>query len=183
MMPRPAADRGDVQRALVMRTARARALNADILISVHHDGVTNRFMTPWNFEGRKNWYYDQASGFSLHLSPGNAKYTESLGLARAIADHLLAKGLHFSTVHEPRNPAGARAPYIDASRGIYRRDNLAVLRFATMPAVVLEAGTIVNRDEEVEASTPAYRSTVAAAVTAAVSQYCGGAPVDAADRR
>lgn len=179
MPPLPALQRSDVQSALGVRLQRARALHADIFISVHHDGVTNRFMTPWIFEGRKNWYYDQAGGFSLHVSPANAKYGDSLGLARAIADELMAQGLHFSTVHEPGNPAGARAPYIDASRGIYRRDNLAVLRYAAMPAILLEAGTIVNRDEEIEVSTPAYRSKVAAAVAAAISRYCGAAPLDA----
>jgi N-acetylmuramoyl-L-alanine amidase len=167
---------------LQMRVDRASALNADLFISVHHDGVRDEFLKPWTFEGRKNWYYDQSSGFSLHVSTRNVKYRESLGLARSIADQLIANGLHVSTAHEPNNPAGARAPYIDASRGIYRRDALHVLTWAEMPAILLEGGTIVNRDEELEVSTPAYRSKVAASAAAAISRFCAFTASDATYR-
>jgi N-acetylmuramoyl-L-alanine amidase len=157
---------------LQMRVDRASRLRADFLISIHHDGVHDEFLKPWTFEGRRRWYFDQSSGFSLHVSTRNVKHNESLALARSIADQLMASGLHFSTAHEPGNPAGARAPYLDSSRGIYRRDELHVLRRAAMPAVLLEAGTIVNRNEEIEVSTPAYRSRVAAAVATAISKFC-----------
>lgn len=172
----PAAD-----TTLQKRVDRARALNADLFISIHHDGVRDRFMQPWTFEGKKNWYFDQSSGFSLHVSTRNARYADSLGLARSIADELIASGLHVSTAHEPANPFGARAPWIDAPRGIYRRDALHVLSHATMPAVLLEGGTIVNRDEELEVSTPDYRAKVAAAVAAAVSRFCSPAALGAAE--
>jgi N-acetylmuramoyl-L-alanine amidase len=159
--------------SLQERVARARALNADFFISVHHDGVRDEFLKSWTFDGRRNWYYDGSNGFSLHVSPRNASYRDSLGLARAIADQLMAGGLHFSTAHEPSNPVGARAPWLDRTRGIYRRDGLVVLATSAMPAVLLEGGTIVNRQEELEVSTPAYRSQVATAVATAVSQFCG----------
>ena len=41
-----------------------------------------------------------------------------------------------------------------------------------MPAVLLEAGVIVNRDEELLVSTPAYQGIVATAVTEAVKKFC-----------
>jgi N-acetylmuramoyl-L-alanine amidase len=41
-----------------------------------------------------------------------------------------------------------------------------------MPAVLLEAGSIVNRQEELELATPERRSIVADAVTAAVEDFC-----------
>ena len=41
-----------------------------------------------------------------------------------------------------------------------------------MPAVLLEAGSIINRLEELELATPERRSTVAQAVTAAVEEFC-----------
>ena len=157
---------------LQARVDRASALKADLLISVHHDGVRDQFLMPWTFEGRKNWYFDQSSGFSLHVSTRNPKFADSLGLARSIADELIASGLHVSTAHEPANPFGARAPYIDAPRGIYRRDALHVVSHARMPAVLLEGGTIVNRNEELEVSKPDYRSKVAASVAAAIGSFC-----------
>jgi hypothetical protein len=41
-----------------------------------------------------------------------------------------------------------------------------------MPAVLLEAGSIVNRQEELELATPERRLIVADAVTAAVEDFC-----------
>lgn len=159
--------------SLQMRVDQAQALNADFFISVHHDGVRDEFLKPWTFNGRPNLYFDDASGFSLHVSTKNVKYADSLGLARSIADQLLANGLHFSTAHEPSNPVGARAPYLDASRGIYRRDALVVLTQTEMPAVLLEGGTIVNRDEELEVSRAAFRSRIAVSMVAAIKKFCG----------
>jgi N-acetylmuramoyl-L-alanine amidase len=168
--------------SLQMRVDRARALNADLFISVHHDSVRDRFLKHWTLDGRENRYFDESSGFSLHVSTKNVKYNESLGLARSIADQLIANGLHFSTAHEPKNLFGARAAYIDPSRGIYRRDALHVLTRAKMPAVLLEGGTIVNREEELEVSTPAYRSKIGTSVAVAIRRFCGFAASAATDR-
>jgi N-acetylmuramoyl-L-alanine amidase len=168
--------------SLQMRVDRAIALKADLFISIHHDSVRDEFLKPWTFDGRKNWYFDDSSGFSLHVSTKNVKYSESLGLARAIADQLIANGLHFSTAHDPKNLFGARKPYVDASRGIYRRDALRVLTRANMPAVLLEGGTIVNREEELEVSTPSYRSRIATSVATAIRSFCGYAASVATDR-
>jgi N-acetylmuramoyl-L-alanine amidase len=41
-----------------------------------------------------------------------------------------------------------------------------------MPAVLLEAGSIVNRQEELELATPERRSLTSAAVAAAVRDFC-----------
>ena len=41
-----------------------------------------------------------------------------------------------------------------------------------MPAVLLEAGSIINRQEELELATPERRLMVAGAVTAAVEEFC-----------
>jgi N-acetylmuramoyl-L-alanine amidase len=51
-------------------------------------------------------------------------------------------------------------------------DNLAVLYESRMPAVLFEAGMIVNRGEEQVLSSPARRSTVAKAVAGAVERFC-----------
>jgi N-acetylmuramoyl-L-alanine amidase len=168
--------------SLQMRVDRAAALHADFFISIHHDSVRGEFLQPWIFDGHKNWYFDESRGFSLHISTKNVRYNESLGLARAIADQLIANGLHVSTAHEPNNPFGARKPYIDSSRGIYRRDALHVLTHAKMPAVLLEGGTIINREEELEVSTAAYRSRVATSVATAINRLCGFPESVATDR-
>jgi hypothetical protein len=47
-----------------------------------------------------------------------------------------------------------RHELIDAEAGVYRYDHLIVLHSTVMPAVLLEAGSIVNRQEELELATP-----------------------------
>jgi N-acetylmuramoyl-L-alanine amidase len=154
---------------LIQRTERANKMNADIFISMHHDSVRDKYLNPWQFGGEAHSYFDESKGFSLHVSP---RYPESLRLARILADQLMGSGLDFTTVHELNNPAGARMPYLDSTRGIYRRENLVVLKETMMPAVLLEAGVIVNRDEELVLSTPAYQTIIATAVAQAVSKFC-----------
>jgi N-acetylmuramoyl-L-alanine amidase len=47
-----------------------------------------------------------------------------------------------------------RRELIDADAGVYRFDQLVVLKMTRMPAVLIEAGSIINRPEELELGTP-----------------------------
>src|SRR6516164_2048521 len=149
----------------LQRSKRANDLGADLFISVHHDGVKNETLMPWQFEG-----------FSLWVSQKNNKYEESLSFATTLADQLMASGLKFTTHHdELTNTAkyGRIAPLVDRERGIYdASDHIAVLYESRMPAVLLEVGMIVNRAEEQALSSPARRATVAKAVAEAVERFC-----------
>jgi len=160
----------------VQRSKRANDLGADLFISVHHDGVTNETLMPWQYNGKTHWFLDKFEGFSLWVSRKNIKYEESLSLATTLADQLMASGLKFTTHHdELTNTAkyGRIAPLLDRERGIYEAsDHIAVLYESRMPAVLLEAGMIVNRAEEQVLSSPARRATVAKAVTEAVERFC-----------
>ena len=156
-------------RGLHQRANRANSMNADLFFSIHHDGVRDEYLKQWLYKDEPQFFFDEAKGFSLHVSP---RYAESLSLARILADELMGIGLHFTTLHEPSNPAGARVPFLDSARGIYLRDKLAVLNNTEMPAVLLEAGLIVNRDEELVVSTAAYQEKIATAVAEAVQKFC-----------
>src|SRR5262245_12793773 len=160
----------------VQRSKRANDLGADLFISVHHDGVTNETLTPWQYNGKTHWFLDKFAGFSLWVSQKNNKYEESLGFATTLADQLMANGLKFTTHHdELTNTAkyGRIAPLLDRERGIYdASDHIAVLYESRMPAVLLEAGMIVNRAEEQLLSSPARRATVAKSVAEAVQRFC-----------
>jgi N-acetylmuramoyl-L-alanine amidase len=154
------------------RANRANSMNADIFLSIHHDGVRDEYLREWLYQGEKHFFYDGSKGFSLHVSPRNRRYEESLRLAQLLANQLIGSGLDFTRVHEQRNPTGARVAFADPMRGIYQRDRLFVLSETEMPAVLLEAGVIVNRDEELVVSTPAYQGIIAGAITEGVTEFC-----------
>lgn len=160
----------DGEAGLRERADRANAWGADLFLSLHHDSVQERYLVPWFYNNEQHLYYDDSTGFSLHVSPGNPQFGDSMRLARLLGDQLLSRGLTPNLIHE--TSVGAGVPLIDRTRAIYRR-NLAVEIYTTMPAVLLEAGVIVNRAEELRVATPAYQSLIAGAVTAAVEKFCG----------
>jgi hypothetical protein len=61
---------------------------------------------------------------------------------------------------------------VDADAGVYRYDQLIVLRNTHMPAVLLEAGSIINRSEELLLAGSERQAVIAAAVGTAVDRYC-----------
>jgi N-acetylmuramoyl-L-alanine amidase len=98
------------------RSKRANDLGADLFISVHHDGVKNETLMPWQYNGKTHWFLDKFEGFSLWVSQKNNKYEESLSFATTLADRLMASGLKFTTHHdELTNTAkyGRVAPLVD----------------------------------------------------------------------
>src|SRR5215475_10171620 len=103
----------------VQRSKRANDLGADLFISVHHDGVKNETLMPWQYNGKTHRFLDKFEGFSLWVSQKNDKYEDSLSFAKTLADRLLASGLKFTTHHdELTNTAkyGRVAPLVDRER-------------------------------------------------------------------
>ncbi len=164
---------GEGKAQLARRVERANALAPRLLISIHHDSVQQRYLKPWEHQGRLLKHAWQFSGFSLFISRANPKFEDSAIFATLIAGQLLNAGLHFTT-HHAENIEGERKPLLDPERGIYEYKNLRILKNTDMPAVLLEAGIILNRDEELALTTPQRRQTISDAVALAALQMCDG---------
>ena len=157
--------------ALRARSAAAERAGARLLISLHHDSVQQRYLEPWTFAGRRLDHSSHARGFSLFVSAENPFFAASRALAVRIGAALRAAGRRPSRHHgEPI--AGESRPLLDAASGVYRFDELAVLRSATMPAVLLEAGVIKHRDDELVVASAAFQADVAQAIVGAAEQAC-----------
>jgi N-acetylmuramoyl-L-alanine amidase len=61
---------------------------------------------------------------------------------------------------------------LDAGAGVYRYDELVVLKETRMPAVLLEAGSIINRDEELALASPERHALISDAIVDAVKAFC-----------
>jgi N-acetylmuramoyl-L-alanine amidase len=157
---------------LALRSAHANALAPNLFLSIHHDSVQPKYLEQWTYGGHQGLYSDRFKGWSLFVSASNPNANASVRFATMLADRLLRRGLPFSTHHsEPIEGEGKR--FVDASRGIYRYDGLAVLKAARAPAVLMESGVIVNRAEETALSTPARENAIAESMAEAVESYCG----------
>jgi N-acetylmuramoyl-L-alanine amidase len=154
----------------------AAASGADFLLSVHHDSVQPQFFSVWDDGGTARPYSDRNAGFSLFVSRRNVDVAASLRCASAIGAALRTDGFAPSLYHAERIP-GESKPFADRDNGVHYYDNLVVLHTARSPAVLLEAGVIVNRDEEVKLASADTRRRMASAVAQGLSRClaAGGA--------
>lgn len=135
---------------------------ANLFISIHHDSMQQA----WIDAGRRR----EVSGFSVFVSEKNPDYAQSLRCAQAIGEQLLAAGQKPSLYHQTPIP-GENRPLIDPRLGIHQFDDLVVLKTATMPAVLIEAGVIANPDDETRVGKPETIKLLARAISQGV-QAC-----------
>jgi N-acetylmuramoyl-L-alanine amidase len=156
---------------LAQRAEIANRVAPDLLLSIHHDSTRERYIRRWEFAGVERNYSDKFSGHSLFVSLKNRFYKQSVDFAKLLGRQLASAGLTFTPQHAEDIPT-ARLPLVDAELGVYRYDNLVVLKDVRVPAVLFEAGLIINRKDELVLSTPERRSLLAKAITSAAADYC-----------
>ena len=172
---------GDTRAQLFKRVKRANALGVDVFVSIHHNDVQERYKSKWEHNGETYAYSDLFAGYSLFVSRENARFGRSLAFARLLGAELTSRGLAY-TRHHAEDVPGERRKLLDPETGVFRYDRLVVLMHTKVPAVLLEAGIIVNRAEELLLETPEHRAKIADAMLAAVKRFCGSAQSRGRDR-
>jgi N-acetylmuramoyl-L-alanine amidase len=157
---------------LVERTVRANAMHADLFLAIHHDSVPDNLLQTWEYEGQQYSYNDDYPGYALFVSFDNADRTGSLQFGHLLGKALQTNGLQFTPHYTLPLMRHYRRELVDANAGVYRFDELVVLRRTVMPAVLLEAGSIINRQEELDLGTPERRAKTSAAIVSAVEDFC-----------
>jgi N-acetylmuramoyl-L-alanine amidase len=163
--------RGIGRSQLLQRVERANALGVDLFLSIHHDDVQDSYHSKWTYNGATHFFSDRFSGYSLFVSRENRHFEDSLAFAKLLGVALTAQGMRYSA-HHAEAIAGEGRQLIDSEAGVYLYDQLVVLRSTESPAVLLEAGVIVNRAEEVVMASQEGRRRISAAVFGAVTQFC-----------
>src|SRR3984893_16851029 len=158
---------GKARRSLVKRVAAANNLHADLFLSIHHDSVPNKLLDDWEFEGKKSHFSDRFSGYSVFVSRNNPDFKTSLAFAELIGKEMKAQGLHYAQQYAQAIMGRYQHPLLNKEAGVYSYDQLKVLRSTRMPAVLLEAGSIINRDEELKMDSPERRDIISNAVATA----------------
>jgi len=163
---------GKARRSLVKRVAAANNLPADLFLSIHHDSVPNKFLEDWEFEGKKSHFSDRFSGYSVFVSRSNPDFKTSFAFAELIGKEMKAQGLDYARQYTQAIMGRYQRPLLNKETGVYRYDELIVLRKTRMAAALLEAGSIINREEELKMSSPERRDIISSGVAAAVKEFC-----------
>jgi N-acetylmuramoyl-L-alanine amidase len=163
---------GKAIAGLVSRVSFATHNPADLFLAIHHDAVPDKFLEKWTYEGKPHNYCDRFKGHSIFVSRYNADYQSSLLFGRLLGRQLKAQGMQYASHYTEKFMGIRQRELVDADAGVYRFDNLVVLMSTNMPAVLFEAGSIINRDEELLMESPEHQAVIASAVTTAVESFC-----------
>ena len=160
------------RNGLFKRTEFANGVSADLFLSIHHNSVPNKFLQKWEFEGEEHGYSDRFKGHSIFISNDNPDRKGSLLFGQLLGREMKGRGLKYTPHYVEPFMGTRRRELVDATAGVYRYDQLIVLRHTRMPAVLLEAGSIINRDEELAMRLPARRALITQSVVEAVDGFC-----------
>jgi N-acetylmuramoyl-L-alanine amidase len=163
---------GKSKPSLFRRVAAANDLQADLFLSIHHDSVPNTLLEDWEFGGRKSHFSDRFGGYSVFVSRENPEFGTSLKFAELLGREMKAQGFFYAQQYTLPIMGRYQRQLLDKDTGVYRYDELVVLRKTRMPAVLLEAGSIINRDEELRMSAPEHQAMIATGVATAVREFC-----------
>ncbi len=157
---------------LFERAFRANRMAADLFISIHHDSVPDDLLQTWQYDGQQHHFNDSFPGYAIFVSNANADRAGSLMFGRLLGEQMQARGLGYTPHYTLALMRNRRRALVDAEAGTYRYDQLVVLKETRMPAVLLEAGSIVDRQEELALASPERRALESAAIIAAVEEFC-----------
>jgi N-acetylmuramoyl-L-alanine amidase len=163
---------GKARPSLFKRVSTANDARADLFLSIHHDSVPDKLLGNWEFDGANSYFSDRFSGHSLFVSQRNPHYATSLMLARMIGRQLKEQDLHYASQYTLPVMGRYRRQLLDKDVGVYRYDGLVVLSQTRSAAVLLEAGSIINRDEEMAMNSPERQEIIAGAVAVAMREFC-----------
>ncbi|NWG23730.1 MAG: N-acetylmuramoyl-L-alanine amidase, partial [Pseudorhodoplanes sp.] len=163
---------GDKMRGLIQRVSQVNREPGDLLLSIHHDAVPEQFLEDWEYEGQPQRFSDRFRGHSIFVSLDNAQSRASLNFAKLLGAELKELGLQYTPHYTEAFMGGRRRVLLDRNAGVYRFDQLYVLRASQTPAVLLEAGNIKNRDEELQLAATSHRALLVASAVEAIGKFC-----------
>jgi N-acetylmuramoyl-L-alanine amidase len=139
------------------------ARGSDFFIAIHHDSISQQYLSFWDWDGSEASYTDVKRGYGIFVSAQNPHLATSLRCASSIGSQMRRAGFVPTPWHGRKHLAA------DLENGVWYYDNLVVLYRTTLPAVLFEAGVIKHREEELELRDPERQARMADAVATGIA--------------
>lgn len=149
----------------------ANARQVDLFLALHHDSAQLKYLARTEVNGKPAYQTVQPiAGYSIFVSQRNPKFAQSQQFAKLLGQALLGLGRH-PTLHHAESIAGENRELLDAKLGIYKFDDLLVLRKTMVPAVLLEVGVIVDAEDEKYVADNTRQDAVVQAIVDAIERF------------
>ncbi|MCB0417615.1 MAG: ChaN family lipoprotein, partial [Bdellovibrionales bacterium] len=164
----PLSRKQDENLSLRERVDKIRALKPDAVLSIHHDSMQENYLEKRADGG---WVTrEPATGFSLFVGTRGEYADRSRTLAELIGREFLKLGRKPTLHHAERVPGESRT-LLDDDLGIYEYNELAVVKNAVAPTVLVELGLIVDEGDEKYLSTVDNQKQLAQALQNALTKF------------
>jgi N-acetylmuramoyl-L-alanine amidase len=153
------------------RAVMANKHKADLFISIHHDSAQLKYLEKLDVSGELGYSTEnQIQGYSLFVSRQNKTFEGSLKFARILGKEL-RKINRVPSHHHAENIKGENRILLFPDLGIYLYDELVVLKKTFMPAILFEAGVIVDASDESYISDPENKRIIAKSIKKALIEF------------
>jgi N-acetylmuramoyl-L-alanine amidase len=153
------------------RTQIANKSNADLFLAIHHDSAQLKYLEKSTSNSLVSYHTTTPiSGYSIFVSTLNAHFDNSIQFATLLGKNILKLG-RVPATHHAENIQGENRKWLNEALGIYQFDDLIVLKKTTVPAVLLEVGVIVDKEDEAYISNPEKQGAIVQSIVSAVQAY------------
>lgn len=181
-LPGVSAQNWSTKRALLGRSYLANTLHGDVFISIHHDSTARRHQIPDSSrcaDGKKlsaEFKNRFKIGYNVFVwdAAENKQRTASVRLAQKIGSQLSGLPLPASNYHLLPDDDCKSCRVVDKEAGVWHQE-LAVLKHARMPAVLIEVGNIIDPDQEQLLRSPKLREAFADRLERALKDWFAAA--------
>jgi N-acetylmuramoyl-L-alanine amidase len=144
---------------------------ADVFISLHHDNVDASKKTHLTVEGKEIWFNDDIGGYTIYFSTKNREYGVSLELARSISRKLMTLSIPSAAEHR-EYIADLQRHLVDRDLNVWDFEELAVCKYSSIPAILIEAGFLSNRQDIARLQDASFRKKFADGVARGILAAC-----------
>lgn len=149
----------------------ASATGALVMLSIHHDSAQLVHLESVKHNGKKVYRTRKPiSGYSIFVSKKNLQFDRSLIFAKLLGEELLKLGRK-PTLHHAEPIPGEGRTLLDVHLGIYQYDDLMILKNNILPAVLLEIGVIVDRNDEAYVTKRKNQEAIINATLTAINRF------------